>query len=308
MEIEFLHRKAKPEPSQFEHIMPIKPSPYQGAKPRHCAPARAFTLIELLVVIAIIAILASILLPALAKAKLKATGIACINNQKQLVTALIMFAGDNADVMPGPSFNGVGLPGGGYWAGPQPGISSGQTLDQAIAAVTAGFALGPLWQYDSAPYSYHCPGDLRFKRQKPGNTWAFDSYSKADGMNGSGWIPGPNNIVKLNDVPHPSTAMVFVEEADSRTFNLGTWAFNIGATPDQCEWVDSVAAFHINASTFGFADGHAESHRWVEDTTLTQALAAANGQQVQFYWSRKLPVDRDINWIIPRFQYLNMPY
>ena len=68
---------------------------------------RGFTLIELLVVIAIIAVLAGLLLPALARAKMKAQGIQCLNNLNQLSLSWFMYANDNDDKIPPNNLNGT---------------------------------------------------------------------------------------------------------------------------------------------------------------------------------------------------------
>ena len=76
-------------------------APAKQSFDRKCsARATGFTLIELLVVIAIIAILAALLLPALAKAKLKTQGIYCMNNTKQLMTSWRLYVEDSRDTLP----------------------------------------------------------------------------------------------------------------------------------------------------------------------------------------------------------------
>jgi prepilin-type N-terminal cleavage/methylation domain-containing protein/prepilin-type processing-associated H-X9-DG protein len=226
------------------------------------AGRRGFTLIELLVVIAIIAILAAMLLPALAKTKTKAQGIQCLSNLRQLGLAWTMYNGDNGDRVPPNS----GLGNANTWvqgwlqvwsrASSNPDNTNTLYLTKSLLAPYEGNSIG-VW---------HCPGDISgLVRSCSMNCW-LNSDIDVDVYNSLPSIY--KNIRRISDMtaPAPSQTYILIDErADS--INDSFFVVVMGFKGLSSLLVNYPAAYHNGAGNLAFADGHSESHKWLDPRT-----------------------------------------
>jgi prepilin-type N-terminal cleavage/methylation domain-containing protein/prepilin-type processing-associated H-X9-DG protein len=230
----------------------------------------AFTLIELLVVIAIIAILASLLFPALAMAQTKARAINCLSNLKQLETCWHLYAVDNDDILPPnnsiSSMSGSILAANISWCPDHPRTDTNAN----------DLKSGVLFRYNTSVAIYHCPADR--------STLETSSGVKIPGLRNRSYnmsqsvnvypeylidlkLPGVSDIPywkKFSDIrrPVPSQLFVFIDEHEEIILDaqFGNPVDNpLWPAP---MWFDMPSNRHNQGANLSFADGHAERWRW----------------------------------------------
>ena len=183
-----------------------------------------FTLIELLVVIGIIAVLASMLMPALGKAREKAAQTDCLNNQKQLVLSFMMYVSDFKETFPDytDGYPGAGVEGGWIFYDKFPVPTAGQ-FDPSR---------GTMYPYVNTKKAYKCRLDM---------TESINSYS----------ANGRTKGVKTSLVKASSETPLLLEEGTPKTSDDGYFAYT-----------NIVVNRHSKGAVYSFCDGHVSFEKW----------------------------------------------
>ena len=271
------------------------------AKRLRAASASAFTLIELLVVIAVIGILASLLLPALARGKNQAQQVFCLNNHRQLNIAATLYAQDNDDRLPynfGEAEIAANLALGinNNWASSLLDWETNSPNTNILLNTHA--ALGSYVSHSARVF--RCPSDTVLSEVQRGAGWKERSRSiSMNAMVGDAGVfltatgnsnnPSYHQYRKLGEFTSASEIFVFIEEHPDSIYD-GYFLNRFSSY----QWWDLPASFHNGGANLAYGDGHVEGHRWQDANTRKPAYPdAANPpfdvgvEKNDYYWLMK---------------------
>lgn len=247
-----------------------------------------FTLIELLVVIAIIGILAALLLPTLTKSKIRAQGIQCLSNFRQLSLGWQMYADDqqghyavNGSTVYGRTATvGEDTENPSWVAGLMNQVSYPDNTNTFKLVGPQYISFGSIGGYVKNPAVYHCPGDVSTDpgyglprvRSVSMNCWIGTGKTNTAA---SYWTMPFQKFMEPGDLHEvsPTDIFVFLDEAVSINdgwFMISVAGYNSDRSIDesQLNLIDVPAAYHNKCGNFSFADGHAALHRWLGGSVI----------------------------------------
>ncbi|MBI4324828.1 MAG: prepilin-type N-terminal cleavage/methylation domain-containing protein [Chloroflexi bacterium] len=261
------------------------PSPCRRSPRPRGSLKHAFTLIELLVVIAIIAILASLLLPALSRAKGKAQSISCTSNLRQLQLCWNLYVDDHNEWMP-PSHT-VSL-GGDEFASVEPSWAVGNAKRDTN---TSKLERGVLFSYNRSAGIYRCPADKSTVIGRPSvlrtRTYQLDVLLNHTFNGGIGpWFAAPGWMKRRSGElinPPPTGVLTFID-SHPVTGDDASFSHMFREAIGQDAWGTLPGEQHNRGANLAFADGHVQHWRWRwsrKNAVLQTPIPIANAEDRQ---------------------------